>query len=205
VTKRVNTFGGSEDPARGAWVTPEEWAGFVGPWDVDPFSNPAAHIEAAVHCMLERGDDAFGGRMVGERMPGEYLVQHTHRRPLGPGELARVVNGKLASRVGRRLAGEHTRTWIQPPYEIVDQALDHFGHTRFCALLRFDTRVPWFDRLYRLVRQRRGLIACIRGYFNFEPPPGVRVSANPFPHALFYADERDVTDAVLRRTFAWRP
>jgi hypothetical protein len=206
VSKKANLFGGSGEVDRGKWRTPKKWAGYVGPWDLDPFSNPDSHIEALVHCMLERGDDAFGGRTLGERLVGEYLVTSTHGKPLGPGELARLKNGKLASRVGRRIAGEHTRVWIQPPYELVDQALDHFGHTRFCALLRFDTRTKWFDRLYRLIHERRGLIACTRGSFNFEPAPGMpKPSSNIFPHALFYADARDVTDAVLRRCFAWRP
>ena len=200
--KKANLFGGSGDPNRGKWCTPRKWAGYVGPWDVDAFSNPSSHIVAAVHCMLERGDDAFGRRNVGKRIAGEYYVAKTgklHRsKLLGPGELMRA-------RAVRGVAGKHTRVWIQPPYELVDQALDHYEHTRFCALLRFDTRTKWFDRLYRLVRQRRGLIACPRGTFNFEPPSGVPPSSNVFPHALYYADARDVTDAVLRRCVAWRP
>lgn len=200
MSKRVNKFGGSEDPNRGKWRTPKAWAERVGPWDLDAFSNPDSHIKATTHCMLERRDDAFGGRGLGRRIVGEYSVTSTFRKRLGPGELAR-----LAGSFGRLVADERTRVWIQPPYEIVDQALDHFGHTRFCALLRFDTRTKWFDRLYRLVQKRRGLIACPLGTFNFEPPAGVPSSSNLFPHALYYADERDATDAVLRRSKAWRP
>lgn len=34
----------------------------------------------------------------------------------------------------------------------------------------------------------------------FEPPPGVDKSGDmPFPHALFYAHEGDITDAVRAR------
>lgn len=201
----VNVRGGSSDPNRGKWRTAKPWAERVGAWDLDAFSNPDSHIEAAVHCMLERGDDAFGGREIGERLVGEYYCAKTGKT-LGPGEIARLARSvRGASRTGRRIAGEHTRVWIQPPYDIVDQALDHYGHTRFCALLRFDPRTAWWHRLVVLVRRRRGLICIPRGVFNFEPPPGVQASSNSFPHALYYADERDITRAVLRRCESYRP
>jgi hypothetical protein len=198
--RKANLFGGSEDPNRGKYCTPEKWAGYVGPWDLDAFTNSRSHIVASVHCMLdERGDNGFGRELDGKRVPGEYVARATSRRkPLGKGELAR-------KRDVVAVADESTRVWIQPDYQFVDAAITHYGHTRFCALLKYDTRTKWFRRLTNLIRKRRGLIACPLGTFNFEPPPGVPTSSNVFPHALYYADERDVTDAVLRRCLAWRP
>lgn len=197
----ANLFGGSGDPNRGTWRTPKWLAKAVGVWDLDPFANPVQHVSATTACMLERGENGLelGDILEKRNAPGTHRVAK-----LGAAGGARVP-GELARAPGVRIADESTRVWIQPPYEIVDDVITHYGHTRFCALLRFDTRTAWFDTLYRLVRTRRGLICATRGSFNFEPPPGVAPSSNIFPHALFYADARDATQAVLRRCFAWRP
>jgi hypothetical protein len=193
----INVRGGTADPNRGKYCTSEKWAGYVGPWDLDPFTNRRSHIVASVHCMLdERGDNGFG---IGARVPGWYFARKTsNRKPIGKGESARAKDV-----IGR--ATEETRVWIQPDYQFVDEALDHYGHTRFCALLRFDPRTAWWHRLVVLIRRRRGMICIPRGVFNFEPPPGVQASSNSFPHALYYADERDVTRDVLRRCESYRP
>lgn len=176
--KRVNGNGGSKDPARGAYCTPKWIAELVGPWDLDPFTNPHSNIVATERCMLEDGGDGLANPL-----PGSY-------------------------RCGRRgpvkIATSATRAWLQPPYEIVDEAISHYGHTRFCALLRFDTSTNWFQKLYRLTQ-----LVCIprRRRIGFEPPPGVAVRKNkksPYPHALYYARVEDATDAVLRRCIAWR-
>jgi hypothetical protein len=90
--------------------------------------------------------------------------------------------------------------WGQPPYELVPEALDHYGHTRFCFLLRFDPSTEWFRKLYRLSR----LVCVTRKRVEFEPPPGVPVSKNPYPHALYFAREEDATPAVLRACVSWR-
>jgi hypothetical protein len=58
----VNVHGGSRDPNRGSWCTPKWLAELIGPFGLDPCSNPRSHVEAGVRMMLERGQDglAFG-------------------------------------------------------------------------------------------------------------------------------------------------
>jgi hypothetical protein len=175
----VNVRGKSGDPNRGNWCTPKWLAKYVGPWDLDPFSNPRSHIVARDACMLEDGGDGFGDHST----PGSY-------RCAGSPE---------------RVAQASARVWIQPPYSIVQLVLNHYRHTRWCALLRFDPRPKWFDDVYEAAE----LVCVIRNDpdgkpFNFEPPPGVTASSNMFPHALFYRRADDVTDAALRHTIAWR-
>lgn len=167
-----NVRGGSKDPNRGKWCTPKAVADAIGAFALDPFSNPRSHIDAAHACSLENGDDGFGNGC-----PGSYF-RRTH---------------------GHDIASENTRVFIQPPYDIVQRVIDHYGHTRFCALLRFDPRTQWFRRIYR-----RTALVCVFWNIGFEPPPGVDASTNTFPHCLLYANASDVTDAVLRMTIAWR-
>lgn len=174
MAKAKNKHGGSGETARGEWCTPKNWADAVGPFDVDVFSNRRSHIQAPRHCMLERGDNA----LVPDKLEGTYFIA-------GLGEFH---------------AGKRTRVWVQPPYELVTEALDYYGHTRFCFLLRFDPRTKWFHRLYRMAA-----LICVPRKIEFEPPPGISASANIFPHALYYANSDDVTPEVLRKSAAaWR-
>src|SRR5690606_30225668 len=78
------------------------------------------------------------------------------------------------------------RTFINPPYSrgAVVRWIRHWRHTRFCFLLRWDPSTRWFEEL---------LPHCTHVWFpprriNFEPPPGVKSSSNPFPHALYLRD-----------------
>jgi hypothetical protein len=174
--KKANVFGatGKKEKERGTWCTPKNWAEAVGPWDLDPFSNPNSHIVSAERCMLEDGGDGFGDRSAA----GVY----------------RLATGEI------KAATSSTRVWGQPPYSIVLEALAHYGHTRFCFLLRFDPRTKWFKQLYAL----SGLV-CVARKMEFEPPPGVKSGANPIAHALFYRNPEDATAAVLRKSAAaWR-
>jgi len=175
---KANVKGGSGEVDRGTWCTSSEWARAVGTWDHDPFSNPRSHIASVTRCMLEDGGDAFGGGRPGEH-PGNYLLGERH-----------------GSRSG--VADELTRVWIQPPYDLVPQAIAHYGHTRFCALLRWSPDVKaWFPDLWK-----RTAVVChpVGERMEFEPPPGVEKSGDmPFPHALFYAHAADVTDEVRAR------
>lgn len=183
---RINPKGGSGDEDRGTWCTSKEWATAVGPWDLDPFSNPRSHILSAARCMLEDGGDAFCEAPPGGGPPGMYLTGNAHG--------ATPMTGK---------ADELTRVWIQPPYELVAEAIAHYGHTRFCALLRWSPDVKaWFPELWR-----RTAVVChpFAERMEFEPPPGVDKSGDmPFPHALYYAHEADVTDEVRARCIVWR-
>jgi len=182
---RANVKGGSGESARGTWCTSKDWAIAVGAWDLDPFSNPRSHILSAARCMLEDGGDAFGGGEPGEH-PGFYLT--------GNGHGAQPMTGQ---------ADELTRVWIQPPYELVAAAIAHYGHTRFCALLRWSPDVKaWFPELWR-----RTAVVChpFGERMEFEPPPGIDKSGDmPFPHALYYAHEADLTDEVRARCIVWR-
>ena len=138
----------------------------VGPWDLDPFSNQRSHMEAKASCCLELNEDGFG-----DGTPGTFTS-----RLYG---LARATPGH--------------RVWLQPPYKIVRKAWQHYAHTRWCALLRFDPSTKWFAEIYAAAT----LIAIPRGRrINFDPPPGVKASSNSYPHALYYADARDATAAV---------
>lgn len=189
----VNVRGGSGDPERGSYVTPEWLARRLPRFDLDPFSNPRSHIVADRACMLERGDDGFGDGRV-----GSFMLNH--KRPGG----------------GTFYASENTRVWLQPPYEkgFVARAFQHYAHTRWVALLRFDPRPPWFDMVYDAAE----LVAIIRSDpdgkpFNFDAPPEIRrigrsgkqlkQAGNSFPHAIYARHAEDVPDAVLEHCCAF--
>lgn len=166
--RTANVNGGSGDAERGTWCTPKKYAHAVGPWDLDPFSNRRSHVAAARRCALEDS---------------------------GNGLLDPAVTGSYSAPPAFGRADASTRVWIQPPYDIVDQAIAHYGHTRFCALLRFDPSTEWFAQLWALTT----VVAIPFGErLEFEPPPGIEASANPYPHAFYYRDERDVTDEIRR-------
>ena len=172
--QRANPLGGSGDSARGTWCTPKWLAEAVGPWDLDPFSNPRSHIASTWRCSLEDGGDGLLPEF------GQYRCR--------AGEAPAFAFSDL-------------RVWIQPPYDIVLQAFRHYRHTRWCALLRFDPSTKWFAEVYAEAR----MVCVPRGRrVNFEPPPGVKASSNAYPHALFYRDARDVTDAVMAMCVTWR-
>jgi hypothetical protein len=177
LAKKRNVRGKSGDVARGGWCTPKPLAEAVGRWELDPFSNERSNIDCDAECILELGDDGFG---------------REREKRAGEGWYYRAATG-----FGR--AYPDTRVWLQPDYSFVQRAIDHYGHTRFCALLRFDPRTDWFRRLYV-----RCQLVCVLWDINFEPPPGVEASTNTFPHALFYRRFEDATPAALRRGIAWR-
>ncbi len=165
--RTANVNGGSGESDRGAWITAAKWAARVGPWDLDPFSNDRSHVAADIQCMLEDG----GNGLADLATPGSW------------------ISGGTSSGV----ADEQTRVWGQPPYEIVEQAVAHYRHTRFCFLLRLDPSTQWFAALW----ERTQLLAIPLGDREmFEPPPGVEASSNPQPHAFYYAAAADVTDEI---------
>lgn len=169
--KPANVHGGSGDAARGTYCTPLKYAMAVGAWDLDPFSNPRSHLIAEHRCMLEDG----GNGLADLAQPGSFIMG----------------GGKAISHI---LAGPATRVFLQPPYEIVDQAIAHYGHTRFCALLRFAPDTEWFAAMWPRV-------AVIATPFGERLPfeiDGIEADGAPFPHAFYYSDERDVTDEIRR-------
>lgn len=166
----TNVHGGTGEKARGAYCTPLKYAMAVGTWDLDPFSNPRAHIVAEHRCMLEDG----GNGLADPAHPGCWTVG---------GEPA--VHG---------IADGDTRVFIQPDYRVVEEAIEHYGHTRFCALLRFAPDTGWFAAMWPHVEA----IAIPRERISFEAPDGIEADGAPFPHVFFYADERDITDEIRR-------
>ncbi len=154
---------------------------------MDPFSNPRSHIVSTERCMLEVGGDGFGDR----KTPGSYRTRKG--APL-------------------QHATDATRLWGQPDYLFTLRAFNHYRHTRWCFLLRFDPRPEWFEEIY----ERAEAIAVPRGTFdadarellsttfNFELAPGLRASGNTFPHALYYRRAEDITEAVKRTCICWR-
>lgn len=187
-TKPANVHGGSGETARGAFCTPRKYALAVGSWDLDPFSNPRSHIVAAVRCMLEDGGDGFG-----DGTPGSYRTG---------GDVTHVQLEAVATAT--------TRTFWQPPYArgFIARVVAHYGHTRFCALLRWAPDTDWFAAMWPLVQ----VVAFPLERIPFETPEGVQLGGAdddedrgaPYPHAFYYADERDVTDEIRKLCLVWR-
>lgn len=81
----------------------------------------------------------------------------------------------------------HWRVFCNPPY-VRGQVLRwvrHYRRTNFIFLLRWAPDTEWFRELWPV---------CWGAWFpnvriNFEPPPGVESSSNPFPHALYLRRE----------------
>jgi hypothetical protein len=166
------------DEQRGAWCTPKKYAHAVGTFVLDPFSNYRSHIIAALTCELERGDDGFG---LGDplHVPGSFYTK------------AR----------GYQQATNTWRTWIQPDYEFVLEAIAHYRHTRFTALLRMDPSTEWFGELHEASEL---ILIPKRDRIEFDPPPGVKASSNPFPHGFFYRHAEDATQEIRDLCFEWR-
>lgn len=192
---------------RGAWCSPPEYTAAAGVFDVDPFTNPRSTLVAAHQCMLERGDDGFG--LDRRSTPGTYYI-----KPIGAARAdckscyggGRVLGNDLeptacqACNNGYHVATEQTRVWIQPPYDIVIEALAHYGHTRFVALLRLDTSTLWFEQLWHLSEV---IMVPKRDRLEFVPPPGVKASSNPFPHGLFYKRAEDAPEEIRALCYPW--
>lgn len=174
------------DEQRGAWCSPPEYTAAAGPFDLDAFTNPRSTLVARYTCMLERGDDGFG--LDSRDTPGAFYVNPEH---------CTHDDGPCC---GYHVAGANWRVWIQPPYDIVLEALAHYGHTRFTALLRLDTSTEWFERLWSLCEV---IMVPKRDRLEFVPPPGVKPSSNPFPHGCYYKRADDVTEAIRALCYAW--
>lgn len=175
------------EDGRGSWCTPKKYADMVGRFHLDPFTNDRSHIQADYTCRLERGDDGFGAEH-----PGSFFVDNR----ICPGE-----HDYECDLCGYMTATDSWRVWIQPPYDIVLKAIRHYGHTRFTALLRLDPSTEWFAELYKLSEI---ILVPAGDRIEFDPPPGIKASANPFPHGFFYAHESDVPDALREVCFEWR-
>jgi hypothetical protein len=152
----VNPAGGSgEDEGRDSWCTPKWLADLIGRVDFDPCSNSRSHIRADLS--IQKGDGCDG---VPDGSPRAYLWMY--------------VQNSIS---------EDKCVFINPPYARgqVIRWVKHWRSTRFIFLLRWDPSTEWFAEL---------IPHCTHVWFpgrriNFEPPPGVKASSNPFPHALY--------------------
>lgn len=205
------------DEQRGAWCSPPEYTKAAGRFDIDPFSNPRSTVQSLLACWLERGDDAFGlGR---KSTPG--MVWINARSPV---RASWDVGEHLIDEGRHVLVDEKYTVWLQPPYDLVLDAQAHFGHTRFCALLRLDTSTVWYQLFFwgvhskaeatELTKKSKMAISMgpplcevvmvpKRDRLEFVPPPGVKASSNPFPHGLYYKRAADVTEAIKELCYPW--
>lgn len=106
---------------------------------------------------------------------------------------------------GLALAGTvkaSARVFLNTPYEggQVIRWVRGYKHTRFCFLVRLDTSTEWFEELYAAAA-----LICVpkRERIEFDPPPGVEASSNPFPHGLVYARAGDATPEIRERCYLW--
>lgn len=96
------------------------------------------------------------------------------------------------------------RVFSNPPYSRgqVIKWVRRYGMTNFTFLLRWDPSTVWYDELMSVTR----LTWHPNRRLQFEPPPCVKASSNPFPHALYFRNppEKEVYDrlANLGRFFA---
>ena len=182
---------------RGAWCSPPKYTDAAGCFDIDPFTNPRSTLVAGRKCMLERGDDGFG--LARRDIPGTFYVNPEHCDWCHGSTKSDDGIGDCAA-CGYIVADAAWSCWIQPPYDIVLEAISHFGHTKFCALLRLDTSTEWFEQLWNLCEV---IMVPKRDRIEFVPPPGVKPSSNPFPHGLFYKRADDVTPAIRELCYPW--
>ena len=88
--------------------------------------------------------------------------------------------------------------FVNPPYSRgqVERWVEAYRHTRFVFLLRFDPSTDWF----KLLVKHTGAIALPHFRVNFDPPPGLALEDgnhnNPFPHALYARDARDISSEL---------
>ncbi len=152
----VNPLGGSGDGKRDGACTPAWLADLIGDVQCDPCSNDRSHVRARLRaCGLEA--PAYDDGLEVAPIDGLALA------PLVPPEWL---------------------TFINPPYSRgqVLRWVRAYGHVDFMFLLRFDTSTEWFEELTRVARY---LWFPRRRRIEFEAPPGIKFSSNPYPHAIY--------------------
>lgn len=80
--------------------------------------------------------------------------------------------------------GPYDSVFINPPYSRgeVLKWVEAWKHTDFVFLLRWDPSTVWHNRLIQFCE----CVWFAHKRIEFEPPPGVTASTNPFPHALYF-------------------
>lgn len=114
---------------------------------------------------------------------GNGLLTDTGDGTFGPGCYAgRPGFGEKPLEVN--YAGPSTQAFINPPYnrgEVIKWVL-HYRHTNFTFLLKWAPDTRWFTEL---IGYTTHVWFPVDERIEFEPPPGVSASSNPFPHALY--------------------
>lgn len=92
------------------------------------------------------------------------------------------------------------RVWCNPPYDHgqVIKWVRAYAHTNFAFLLRFDPSTEWFGALWPHVEA----VCFMKDRIGFEPPPGAESSSNPYPHALYYRNKKDIPPAVVNASYS---
>lgn len=172
----VNLAGGSGDKdGRDSWCTPLWLAELMGWFDLDPCNNARSHILHRFWCSLEDG--------------GNGLVEDNGDGIFGPGCFAGRCKDQFDGELQTNYAPRSWRVFINPPYARgqVKRWVRHYSHTNFVYLLRWDPSTDWFAELMKHTKY----VWFPNRRINFEPPPGVKSSSNPFPHALYMAAKPD--------------
>lgn len=139
----------------------------------------------------------------------KWITDAIGRFDLDPCSNARsTVQSELSFRLERGEDGLEQAAWvnanarvfINPPYSNVMPWVQAYRHTRFCFLLKLDPSTKWCEALLEYTSI---VLLPRRTRVEFEPPPGVEGSNNPFPHALFYSRLTDATDAIRALCSTW--
>ena len=93
---------------------------------------------------------------------------------------------------------ERARVFINSPYSRgqVIQWVRAYRHTDFMFLVRLDPSTAWWALLMR----ERPHVWMPDRRIGFDPPPRVKASTNPFPHAIV---ARTLSPAMLTAGYPW--
>ena len=149
--------------ARDSWCTPRWLAIALGKFDLDPCSNMFSWVDSPRFLTPDVGDNGLPP----DTEPGAYLWQPPDQ--LDP-TLHRV--------------SQMDRVFINPPYSRgqVLRWVRHWASSNFTFLLRWDPSTRWYTELMCCT----SLVWFPHRRIDFEPPPGITASSNPYPHALYF-------------------
>ncbi len=178
----VNPVGGSgTEEGRDGACTPRWLAEVIGEVGLDPCSNSRSHIQAMWKVRSDLGGDGLGGTL-----RGTFIW-------------AGIVPPRLQVK-----ATSKWRVFVNCPYARgqVIRWVRHYRGTNFIFLLRWAPDTEWYAELWPWCWGAWFPRKCAvnpSGRINFDPPPGVEFSSNPFPHALYLRNEPtgDFLDRLL--------
>jgi hypothetical protein len=173
--RRAKKLGGNDvdTGVRDGACTPKWLADLIGDVHVDPCSNERSHVRARLRaCGLHA--PAYDDGAAVDPIDGLALA------PLVPAEWLVFINPPYSR-------GQVLR-WVRA-----------YRHVDFQFLLRFDTSTEWFEELCAVARY---VWFPRRRRIEFEPPPGVEFSSNPYPHGLYCRSRPNAELEAVGYTFA---